>query len=59
MTDSETPAFLVLALGVAQTHLAVAVVSVTSLRLSLVVVVAARVGKRVHHVDKILKLRLA
>jgi hypothetical protein len=56
-TDSATLAFLVLALAVAQTHSAVAAVSVTFLRLSLAVV--ARVGKQVHHVDKILKSLLA
>jgi hypothetical protein len=56
-TDSVTLAFLVLVQAAGQTHSAVAV-SVTFLRLSLAVVVAG-VGKQVHHVDKILRSRLA
>jgi hypothetical protein len=57
-TDSETLAFLVPVQAAGQTHSVVAVVSVTFLRLSSAVV-AAGVGKQVHHVDKILRSLLA
>jgi hypothetical protein len=57
-TDSETLAFLVPVQVAGQTHSVVAVVSVTFLRLSSAVV-AAGVGKQVHHVDKILRSLLA
>jgi hypothetical protein len=57
MTASVMPVFLVPVQVAGQIHSVVAVVSVTSLKHSLVV--AADVIKQVHRVDKTLKSRLA